>query len=155
MGEILAALEASGVAEWARNARWGYAMLNGTHILGVALLVGAMVPLNLLRIGLKAGVSQEAAARILVPCAAAGLCLAIATGAVMFASRAGEYAGLMVFQTKIVLIVVGTGGALVLNLWYGWRMTRARASVQRHHALWSLFLWLVVLYLGRSIAFVG
>ena len=155
MVEFLAALEASGVAEWARNARWGYAMLNGTHILGVALLVGAMVPLNLLRIGVKAGVSQEVAARILVPCAAVGLCLAIATGAVMFASRASEYAGLMVFRTKIVLIVVGTGGALALNLWYGWRMTRARASVQRHHALWSLFLWLVVLYLGRSIAFVG
>ena len=155
MGAFLAALEASGPAEWARNARWGYAVLNGTHVLGVALLVGAMVPLNLLRLGLDVGLAQADAARILVPTAVAGLCLAVATGLVMFASRASEYAGLGIFQAKIALVAAGAVVALSLTLRHGARMADAAPHALRRDAAISLVLWLAVLYLGRMIAFAG
>ncbi len=153
MGELFATLEASWLAEWARNARWGYAVLNGTHILGIALLVGAMVPLNLLRLGLDVGLPQAEAARILVPSAMVGLVIAAGTGAVMFASRATQYAGLPVFQAKIALVAAGAALALALTLRHGPRMAGVAPAVLRRHAAVSLGLWVVVLYLGRMIAF--
>lgn len=155
MPEFFAALENTWLAEWARNARWGYAFLNGTHILGVALLVGAMVPLNLLRLGVDVGLPQREAARVLVPCAIAGLCLAVGTGSVMFASRAGEYAGLGIFRIKMALVALGTLTALVLWVRHGLRMEGAGRAAMRGHAAVSLVLWIAVLYLGRMIAFAG
>lgn len=156
MEALLAALEASGPAAWARGARWGYFALNGTHILGVALLVGAMVPLNLLRLGwVGDAIAPERAARLLVPFASAGLVLLLLTGAVMFASRAGEYAALPAFQVKMALVAVGILGAGALNLRYGFALQRAGPASRRRHALWSLILWPIVLYLGRAIAFAG
>lgn len=153
MGELFATLEASWLAEWARNARWGYAALNGTHIFGIALLVGAMVPLNLLRLGVDVGLPQADAARILVPSAVAGLLLAVGTGAVMFASRATQYAELPVFQAKMALVAAGAMLALALALRHGPRMAGVAPGVLRRHAAISLGLWVLVLYLGRMIAF--
>lgn len=155
MGEFLLALEATGPAEWARTARWGYAVLNGTHILGIALLVGAMVPLNLLRLGLDVGLAQADAARVLVPTAIVGLLVAIGTGTVMFASRATEYAGIPIFQAKIALVAIGVVLALGLTLRHGIRLVDAAPHALRRDAAISLVLWLVVLYLGRMIAFAG
>ncbi|RAH99765.1 hypothetical protein DLJ53_18555 [Acuticoccus sediminis] len=154
MTEIWAALQSSAVAEWARTARWGYAALNGAHILGIALLVGAMVPLNLVRMG-AVRAPAEAAGRLLVPFAGAGLLLAVGTGAVMFASRAGEYAALGVVQAKLTLVVAGAATALLLHARYGLYMQRAGRGRTAVHAAISLVLWVVVLALGRLIAFVG
>ncbi len=142
------------MAEWARTARWGYAALNGTHILGIALLVGAIVPLNLVRMGLVRA-EPDAAARLLVPFAGAGLVLAVVTGAVMFASRASEYAALGVFQIKIALVLMGVVVALVLHSRHGLYMQRAGRVRMAGHAAVSLTLWIAVLALGRLIAFVG
>ncbi|MBJ3777912.1 DUF2214 domain-containing protein [Acuticoccus mangrovi] len=154
MEGLLAALEGSGLATWARGARWGYAALSGAHVLGIALLVGAMVPLNLVRLGLGR-VPQEPIARVLVPAAGVGLALAAATGAVLFAVRASEYAALAVVQAKLILVALGTASALVLHAAYGWFMERAGARRRAIHAGVSLVLWLMVLALGRLIAFVG
>ena len=154
MGDVWAALQETGVAEWARSARWGYAALNGAHILGVALLVGAMVPLDLARMRLIRRPAEEAA-RLLVPFAGAGLGLAVVTGAVMFASRAGEYAVLDVFRVKVALVLAGTVTALVLHARHGLFMERAGRWPTAVHAALSLVLWLTVLALGRLIAFAG
>ncbi|UOM34765.1 DUF2214 domain-containing protein [Acuticoccus sp. I52.16.1] len=158
MDELWAALQASPVAAWARSARWGYAALNGAHIVGIALLVGAMVPLNLVRIGAALGVGRipaETAARLLVPFAGAGLVLAVGTGAVMFAARAGEYAALGVVQAKLALVGAGTLIALALHARHGRDMQRAGPRRTAAHAALSLVMWLTVLGLGRLIAFVG
>ena len=54
---VLAAVEASGLATALRFSRgWGYAAVNTAHVLGVALLVGAAVPLALRLLGLWRGV---------------------------------------------------------------------------------------------------
>ena len=152
---MLAALEAAGPVAWLRSSRWGYVAVNGSHILGIALLVGAMVPLNLARLGVVTAVPQETLGRVLVPLAGTGLALAAGTGAVLFATRAHEYAALGVVQLKLALILIGTVTALALHWRYGAQMERATPSRLRLHAAASLILWLVVLALGRTIGFVG
>jgi hypothetical protein len=94
---VLDALVASAPAQWLRFSRWGYAAVNTTHVLGIALLVGAILPLDLRLLGFWRSVGLESLARVLVPVAATGLCLAIATGAFLFIMRADEYAAINLF----------------------------------------------------------
>ena len=151
---LLAGLEGSALGEWARTSRWGYAAVNAGHILGIALLVGAMVPLNLRRLGLFGSVSQPALAGVLVPMAIAGLTLAIATGLTLFAARASEYASLDVVRVKLALVAFGAASALFLHARYGMRMERASSASRALHATLSLALWIAVIGAGRAIAFV-
>lgn len=152
MEGLLAALEASAPALWLKASRWGYLGVNAAHILGIALLVGAMVPLNLVRLG-GGGLAQDVAARLLVPFAGAGLALALFTGLALFSTRASEYAALGVFGAKIVLVAFGVASALALHALYGLMMQRATPARRAVHAALSLATWLSVLVLGRAIAF--
>jgi hypothetical protein len=152
---LLAAAEGTALAGWARVSRWGYAGLSAAHVLGIALLVGAMVPLNLRRLGAFRSVPEAQLARVLTPAAATGLALAAATGAVLFLPRASEYAALPVVRIKLALVAVGTVHAAALHWRYGWLTERAPRGRLAAHAAAALCLWLAVLVLGRLIAFVG
>ena len=64
--------------------RWGYAAVNTLHILGIALLVGSIIPFNLHVLGLWRNVPRIMLARVLVPVAATGLVLAVIAGSLLF-----------------------------------------------------------------------
>lgn len=151
MEATLAALEALPPVAALRLSRWGYMAVNTAHIAGFALLVGAMLPLNLARL---AGRRDAAFERRLVPFAAAGLAIAVLAGAALFATRAREYAALDVVRVKLALVAAGTATALLLHVRFGRAMERASPLRRRLHAGASLLTWLAVLVLGRAIAFV-
>lgn len=154
MDEFLAAIEAGQLARTLRVSRWGYAGVSAAHILGIALLIGATVPLNLRILGLWPDIARATAARLLAPTALAGLILAVTAGAALFSVRATEYAALTVFQAKLALIAVAALSALWASGRYGWHLERATTTELRPHALISLACWLGALLLGRLIAFV-
>ena len=155
MEGILIGLENWSVADYFRNARWGYALLNATHIFGVALLVGATVPMNLRLLGWWASIPRANVIRVLVPVAATGLVLAILAGVLLFSVGAQEYADLEIFQVKIVLVVVGSISAVFLHWRFGLIMEELTNGRQISHALISLLCWPGALVLGRLIAFAG
>jgi hypothetical protein len=141
------------VATALRGGRWSYAAVNAAHILGIALLYGAITPLNLRLLGLWGGVPREPLARVLVPVAAAGLALAVAAGLLLFATRATEYAGTGFFQAKLALVALGAAGALLLHRTHGLVLHDAPDSVLRRHAILSLACWTGAILCGRLIAF--
>lgn len=155
MEAALAAIEGAGVAQYFRGARWGYAALNAAHVLGLALLVGAVLPLDLRLLGLWRGVDRAGMVRALVPCAAAGLALAVAAGLLLFSVRAGHYADLDIFRIKLLLILAGSGAAIALHLRHGLLLQSAPQRALRMHAVLSLTCWLGALVCGRLIAFMG
>lgn len=152
MEAVLDALVASAPAQWLRFSRWGYAAVNTSHVLGIALLVGAILPLDLRLLGLWRSVALELLARVLVPVAATGLLLAITTGAFLFITRANEYAAIDLFLAKLALIATGAVHALSLHLGSGLANT---SRVRRRAAgAASLSIWVAVLVCGRLLAFV-
>lgn len=155
MEALLAALEGTGLAQALRGSRWGYAAVNATHILGLALLIGAIVPLNLRLLGLWPDSPRATLARVLVPVAAAGLALAVLAGLLLFSVRAGVYAQNPFLQAKLLLVVVGTLSALWLHWSHGLRLEGAGRGRLAAHAVVSLACWLGALACGRLIAFVG
>ena len=155
MEALLAALEATSWAQALRTSRWGYAALSTAHVLGLAILVGAIVPLDLRLLGVRTGVSTAVLTRVLAPMAAAGLALTIVTGGLLFSVRAREYAGLAVLQAKLALVAAGTLSALVAHLRHGpWLETASRGQLAAHGAI-SIACWLGALVCGRMIAFAG
>jgi len=153
MEAFFAALEATPSAQYLRASLWGYAAVSGAHILGIALLVGSILPLNLRLLGLWPSIPRANLLRVLVPIAATGLALAALTGSLLFSVRAQEYASVGYLQAKIVLVLLGLLSALAIHGAYG--LTLGEASERRlsFHALFSLGCWLGALACGRLIAF--
>jgi hypothetical protein len=89
---------------------------------------------------------------VLVPVAAAGLLLAVTTGAFLFITRAPEYAAIDLFLVKGALIAAGALHALSLHLRSG--LQNASAARRRAAGAASLSIWIAALVCGRLLAFV-
>lgn len=153
MEGFLVSLESWSVAGYLRFSRWGYAAVNTVHILGIALLVGSIVPLNLRLLGLWQGVPKSMVARVLVPVAITGLCLAVIAGLLLFSVRAREYAGMGFLQLKLVLVALGSLSAIFLHYRHGFTLDGIPVVRRIGHALLSLLCWTGALACGRLIAF--
>lgn len=142
-----------------RNSTLMYPLVNAGHILGVALLVGGIVPLDLRLLGLWRRYPVMVFLDVLRVTSAIGLALAVACGALLFATAASDYAGSTLFQAKIVLVLLGLLNALVLgrvltrpdirNL----PITAAMPLSVTAGAAWSLIVWTIVLILGRLVGY--
>ena len=149
-----AALESLPLAVSLKGSVWAYPLVNAGHILGVALLVGGIVPLDLRLLGGWPAVPLAPLWRVLVGTAGAGLGLAAICGGLLFITRATTYVNSPLFAAKMVLIGIGLANALVLHL-----STRSKPlpdrlpwSVRCQAAL-SLFVWITVLTLGRLVGY--
>lgn len=155
MEALLATLEGTAVAGTLRVSRWGYAAVNAAHIFGIALLVGAIIPLNLRIFGLWRNVPRQSLVRVLVPVAATGLALAVIAGLLLFSVRAREYAGVGFLQIKLALVAIGTLSALALHHAHGRLLENASDTRLIGHAIISMICWPGALICGRLIAFAG
>lgn len=153
MDTVLAAFESTPVAQYLRSARWSYAVLNGTHILAVATLVGAILALNVRLLGFRREVAVDPLASVLIPVVVAGLILAVASGVLLFSVRATEYAGNPFLQLKLGLVVIGVVYAAQWQLRYGRSMARTTRAMQIRHGALSTLCWVGALFSGRLIAF--
>jgi hypothetical protein len=144
--DVLLALQDVPLVQSLRLSRWAYAMVNIGHVFGLALLFGAIVPLDLRRLGLARRLDERALARLLVPVAAAGLLLALATGALLFSVRAAAYAESPLFLTKIGLIALACAAIAASAL----SRTPAMARVT---ALLSIVMWTGVILCGRLLGY--
>ncbi len=149
MAEILGVFEGSALAVALRGSTWAYPLVNAAHILGIALLVGAITPLDLRLMGVWRRTTLEELSRILIPVAAVGLALAMGAGALLFVTRAGEYAASSLFLAKIGLLTLGLSNVA------GFRLLGKRNSeaTRRLFGTTSLAIWIAVLILGRLVGY--
>lgn len=149
MDELAAAIQASELAAFLRRSRWTYPAVNAAHLLGVALLIGAIVPMDLRLTGVwRSDVRLAAAVRLLRPIAAFGAALAVVTGVLLFTVQARDYVALPLFFVKMALVAIGLAHALA----HGGIATAPVAS-QRAAGLISLAIWPVVLVCGRMLGY--
>jgi hypothetical protein len=155
----MAELEATVLAAALRGSVWAYPLVNAGHILGVALLIGSIVPLDLRLLGLWQAVPLASLWRVLTRTAGCGLGLAMICGMLLFITRATQYANSSLFIAKMVIVVAGLVNALVLHLAMPdhrplsqWTTSRLPARI-RFAACISLAGWLSALTLGRLVGY--
>ena len=154
LGDWLGAVEASPLVEALRLSSWAYPAVNTLHIVGVALLFGAIVPLDLRLAGWRRGEASLASlSSVLLPLAIFGFILAGLAGLLLFVTDARAYAASPLFQAKLVLIAAALGNASLLRRvdWQNPDLSSRRLALA---GAASLLLWLGTIALGRLIAYV-
>jgi hypothetical protein len=150
---VLGSLEQLPAIAALRGSVLAYPLVNALHLVGVALLFGAIVPLDLRLAGWRRDtIPVDRLARVLLPVAVAGLLIAACAGLLLFATDARAYAASPLFRAKILLIGVALLNALGLRA-IDWRGAVASAWPMRVAGAASLLLWLGVLVLGRLVGY--
>src|SRR5690606_12295202 len=134
-----------------------YLVVNAAHILGVGLLLGAILPLDLLLLRSTHGRDLPTLGPFLVRAAATGTALAVTTGLWLFSVKPVEYAENPAFLFKATLLVLAIcnialqhrGERFETDLRSGHPSVRARAL-----AAASAILWPSVVVAGRWIGVV-
>jgi len=148
----LAAIENLPAIAALRESTLAYPLVNAAHLIGIALLFGAIVPLDLRLVGWRRGAGAVGQlSSLLLPVAIFGFALAAGAGLLLFATDARAYATSPLFQAKMVLIALALANALALRA-IDWRGARPRRRVATAGVA-SMALWFAVIVLGRLVGY--
>lgn len=140
-----------------REHAWLYPIVETLHILGFAVLVGAVAMFDLRVLGYGRQLPVTALARHLLPWSAGSMLLVLPTGLLLFIADPLALLANGAFLLKLGLIVLAGLNALAFHAGpyrqaEAWpRRAPPRALL---HALLSLGLWIGVIASGRLIAYV-
>lgn len=157
--QVLVVIESSALAGTLRQSVWAYPLVNAGHILGVALLVGSIVPLDLRLLGAWRTYPVAPFLHVLRLTAGAGLGLAIVCGLLLFSTAATDYANSPLFLGKMAVVLLGVLNALVLARIMAGEAIRnlplsaAMPASLKAGALISLLAWIAALVLGRLLGY--
>ena len=129
---------------------WAYPALESVHIVGIALLLGNLVALEVRVFGGAAALPVQALARLSLRIAAAGFGLAAVSGLLMFATQPSELLGNRSFVIKMGLLAMAGCNAAWFHARGSLRKLDPTARVQM---LVSTAIWLGVVVCGRWIAY--
>jgi hypothetical protein len=134
-----------------RSHVWAYPALEVVHIIGIALLLGNLVLLELRVFGLGAALPVKDLSRLSLGIALAGFSVVAASGLLMFASQPAELLANRAFTLKMLLLLTAGCNAA----WF-----HGRGSLDKLDGLakglmaLSTLVWLAVIACGRWIAYV-
>jgi hypothetical protein len=145
-------MEGSGVygIPWLASNAYAYPALEVLHIVGITLLVGNLVLLELRVWGWASALPMQALGRYTLIIACSGFGLIALSGFLMFAADPVGILTNRAFQLKIGLIMLAGLNAFAFHLRGG--LDRVDAVARLQTAL-SLGLWLTVIICGRWIAY--
>ncbi|MFN3521404.1 MAG: DUF6644 family protein [Phenylobacterium sp.] len=133
-----------------------YLFVNAAHILGVGLILGAILPLDLRLLGVLRSPPLQALGPFLSRTAAAGVLLAVFTGAWLFSVRPHEYFENAAWRWKMAMLFLAVLNVAVQHRGRAYREALGGAPPAgsvRLLAAASALLWLAVLVAGRWIGF--
>ncbi|MBC06131.1 DUF6644 family protein [Thalassospira sp.] len=158
--EAARTLEATDFAIAIRMVPWLYPVLETVHLIGISLLFGSIIALDLRILGVaRTSLPFEAIMRFLVPFAWVGFACAALSGLTMFIGIASTITQSAATPWKFALIGVAGINMLIFHAdKKRQRLTgtalKAPTLPQKLSALASILLWLGVIFAGRMIAYV-
>jgi len=150
---------ASPLAVAVRESIWVYPFLETVHVLGLALLFGAIVAFDLRVLGFSTALSVSRLWQHVKPWIWTGFALAFASGVLLFIGDAADFAANPAVQVKLVLILLAGLNAAVFETRLrpsvaAWDLDTPAPRAARISAGLSLALWFSILIAGRLIAYI-
>lgn len=150
---LLDAMEQTAIGTWVCCSASGYYIMLAFHAIGLAMLVGSTIIIDLRLLGYIRGISLQALPRLLrfTWC---GLAFNVPSGIALFMSEANKEFYSLSFRIKFSLVILGVVSIAVLNRAALKPITvtsddLAPRNGARLHALISLSLWMAVIVVGR------
>ncbi len=135
---------------WIASSPWAYPALEVVHIVGIALLLGNLVALELRVWGVAAELPLRPLARLSLGLSLSGFGLLVLSGLAMFAAAPAELLAHRTFVVKMGLVLCAGLNAAWFHARDGLKRADRTARVQ---TVFSLGLWLAVIICGRWIAY--
>ncbi len=135
---------------WITTHTWAYPALEVLHILGIAMLLGSLLLLELRVWGAARELPLRALASLALRVSLLGFALAAASGSLMLSSQWSELLGNRALITKMVLLALAGANAIAFHARGG--LDKADRIARLQTAL-SLGLWVLVVVCGRFIAY--
>ena len=152
--EALAWLEQSGLGHAARHSSVLFMAANVLHVLGAALVVGAIAVFDL-HVILRRGELAASSGKIALPLAAGGLLLQVPTGLTLLAVEARALGQNPAFYAKLAFIALGLLNLGIFHAKFGGALRAGFIpDSARPLAHISLLAWVLALVAGRLIAYV-
>jgi hypothetical protein len=128
------------------------------HIVGFAMLVGAVAVFDLRVLGFGKGIPVRALAKLCLPWAVLSLVLVVPTGLLMFIAYSAPLLGSGEFLVKLILLVLAAILAILFhNGPYGsvdaWNVNATAPVAARLLCAASLINWVAVIFLGRMLTY--
>lgn len=154
----IGAIEASGLGQAMRQSLWLYPIVEIVHIVGLALLFGSIVVLDLRLLGVGRSLSVKGLAAHVLPWTAASFVLIVPSGLAMFVAHASDFIGNPIFVLKMGLIFAAGINAAVFHTTAfrhnaGWDANAATPVPAKVSAALSLLFWISVIACGRLLAY--
>jgi hypothetical protein len=149
----LLALEHSGLGHLARHSAWVFLIANLLHVLGAALLVGAIAVFDS-ALALRRYDDAARIGRIAIPVAAGGVALQVPSGLTLLAAEASKLGINPAFYAKMLFLAVGLANVAVFHRRFGGALRAGGLGKDaRAFAFVSLAAWVLTLLAGRMIAY--
>lgn len=149
-------IEGTAAAGAVRRSLWAYPSASLLHVLGMGLLLGSILALDLRLLGVARALPARPLARLLLPLAALGVAIQLPTGAVMLLADAGALLGHPLMLAKFALVALALANVWAVHLAAGPGLAGLDGPIApgvRRGALVSLVAWPVVALLGRAVAY--
>lgn len=156
---LLSALQGSLLGQAVRNAEFVYPVLEATHIIGIALLIGPAIAFDLRLLGAgRRLASVVTAGRCLLPISHIGMVIAVVTGIALLSAQAAVVAKSGAAPWKFGLLLIACINVPVFHhgvyrLVDAWNEAASTPLAARAAAVVSLMSWTGVVYAGRLLAY--
>ena len=155
---VLPWLEGTPFSVWVNRSAAAYATLLCLHVIGLAILVGTLIMVDLRLLNAVTAIPSTALVP-LIRFASIGFIINATSGLALFVAQATTMATNVPFLTKITLIVLGviTTAVIVrrLRCSSGLRDAASAPNTLRTLAALSIVIWLGVIAAGRLIPYLG
>ena len=138
------------------NSTWVWPASETVHFLGLSLSFGVLLAVNLRILGVMRQVPLAELHRLL-PWGMLGFGANLITGMLFFIGQPKQYIDSAPFYWKVVFLMIAGANFLYLTVFKkAWAVDEFHSSLaDKSMAVLSMFSWLVVLYGGRMLPFIG
>jgi hypothetical protein len=150
-------LKTSTIAGFITEKVWGWPALEALHFVGLSLMFGVIVVVDLRILGMIKSVDYAALHRLL-PWGVLGFGINLVSGMLFFITQPEQYIENIALQWKVVLIVLGGINVLYFTIFdHAWTLQSGEDAplTGKVMAVFTIAVWIGVIYLGRMMPFIG
>ena len=150
-------LSTASIADLINTRRWIWPALETLHFIGLGLLLGAVLVINLRMLGVAKTVSFASLHRLL-PWGILGFGINLVTGMLFFISLPGQYIENISMHYKMVLMLIAAVNVLYFTLFEeAWALRSGDDASMTAKVISgaTIFLWIGVIYFGRMLPYIG
>jgi uncharacterized membrane protein len=150
-------LSSKTVTNFVLQNRWVWPACETLHFLGMSLMFGVLMIVNLRLLGFMKAIPFPAVHRLL-PFGILGFGVNFVTGMLFFIGEAGQYTQNVAFHYKMIFLMLAGANFLVLTVYDGaWKLPAGADAPMWGKVLGAsaLLLSICVMYFGRMLPFIG